>query len=42
MIYGSYIGTQLYNESLREKLTEKLEQLNPVQKNPYWLKWQKK
>jgi len=41
-IYGSYIGAQLYNESLREKLTEKLEQLNPVQRNPYWLKWQKK
>jgi len=41
-IYGSYIGTQLYNESLHKKLAEQLEKLNPVQKNPYWLKWQKK
>jgi tetratricopeptide (TPR) repeat protein len=41
-IYGSYIGTQLYNESLHEKLAGQLEKLNPVLKNPYWLKWQKK
>jgi len=38
-IYGSYIGTQLYNESLREKIAERLEKLNPMLRNPYWLKW---
>ena len=41
-IYGSYIGAQLYNESLKEKWFEYLEEFNPVTKNPYWLTWQKK
>ena len=41
-IYGTYVGTILYNESLNDKLIEKLEQYNPVLKNPYWRSWQKK
>ncbi|MBN2602384.1 MAG: hypothetical protein JXR87_10355 [Candidatus Marinimicrobia bacterium] len=41
-IYGTYVGTILYNESLNDKLIEKLEQYNPVLKNPYWQSWQKK
>ncbi|MBU4444049.1 hypothetical protein KJ656_03060 [bacterium] len=41
-IYGSYIGAQLYNESLKENWIDHLEEFNPVTKNPYWLAWQKK
>ena len=41
-IYGSYIGAQLYNESLKDNWFDHLEELNPVTKNPYWLTWQKK
>jgi len=41
-VYGSYIGTILYNESLNDKLIEQLERHNPVTANPYWLAWQKK
>ncbi|MCK4639727.1 MAG: hypothetical protein KAU06_00180 [Candidatus Marinimicrobia bacterium] len=41
-IYGSYIGTQLYNESLKKNWFDHLEEFNPVTKNPYWLTWQKK
>lgn len=41
-IYGSYIGTQLYNRSQHENLVERLEDLNPVKKNPYWTPWIRK
>ncbi|MDO9548652.1 MAG: hypothetical protein Q7J65_06805 [Candidatus Marinimicrobia bacterium] len=41
-IYGSYIATVLYNESLNDKLVEQLEQYNPVSENPYWIPWLKK
>ena len=41
-IYGSYIGTVLYNESLNDELIEQLEKYNPVTDNPYWLPWLKK
>ncbi len=41
-IYGSYIGTQLYNESLKRNWFDHLGGFNPVTKNPYWLTWQKK
>ncbi|MGC9363326.1 MAG: tetratricopeptide repeat protein [Fidelibacterota bacterium] len=41
-IYGSYIGTQLYNHTQYEKLIEQLEDLNPIEKNPYWTAWLKK
>ena len=41
-IYGSYIATVLYNESLNDELIEHLEQYNPVSENPYWLPWLKK
>jgi len=41
-IYGTYVGTVLYNESLNDKLIEQLEQYNPVLRNPYWLPWQQK
>jgi len=41
-IYGSYIGTVLYNESLNDKLIKQLEQYNPVSENPYWIPWLKK
>ena len=38
-IYGSYIGTILYNESLNDELIEQLERHNPVTKNTYWSSW---
>ncbi len=41
-VYGSYIGTQLYNENLNDELIRELERYNPVTKNPYWLPWLKK
>jgi len=41
-IYGSYIGTQLHNRSQHENLVERLEDLNPVKKNPYWTAWIRK
>jgi len=38
-IYGSYIGAQLYNDDLRQKVMTQLEMLNPVSANPYWTAW---
>lgn len=40
-IYGSYVGCQLYNQELETNWSQKLEQMNPVTRNPYWQKWVK-
>ncbi|MCF7885036.1 MAG: hypothetical protein K9M80_00955 [Candidatus Marinimicrobia bacterium] len=38
-IYGSIIGTKLFNEKLYYKLYRDYNELNPVKKDPYWKKW---
>ena len=39
-IYGSYIGTTIYNQNLYESWILELDRLNPVDRNPYWELWQ--
>jgi tetratricopeptide (TPR) repeat protein len=41
-IYGSYVGTHLYNEDINIILIAELERFNPVTRNPYWLPWLQK
>jgi len=40
-IYGSYVGCQLYNQELETNWSQKIEQMNPVTRDPYWQKWVK-
>jgi len=38
-IYGSYIGTTLFNQEQKQEWWQKVDQLNPLRKNPYWHAW---
>ena len=40
-IYGSYLGAELYNRHLDDDWQKELTKLDPVNRDPYWLPWQK-